>query len=128
MNTRLCHTLVLGAALATALTLTSSSAFAASGFLAQVGVATGLVSEDQANQLDQWHAALGNPLDQIGRQINPITNGGGFQPAQPVPVQLGAFCGIPGYGRFGPGPWNPVGSPCYINGAYGQVLSGNVIQ
>jgi hypothetical protein len=42
-------------------------------------------------------------------------------PAPPAgPQQFGAFCYTP-FGRFGPGPVQPVGTPCNANGAQGQV-------
>jgi hypothetical protein len=50
-----------------------------------------------------------------------------FYPAPsilPFPSQqaFGAFC-YTGYGRFGPGPVQPLGAPCFVNG-----VSGNVVQ
>jgi hypothetical protein len=102
-------------------TLTVVSSADAGGFLADLGVATGVISRDQGRQLDQWHSDLGRPLD----RINPIQQGGGFQPAQ-VPM-VGNFCFVPGAGRFGPGPVNPVGAPCNVSGPYGLMV-GQVTQ
>ncbi len=94
------------------------------GFLADVGVATGIITPGQADTLDDVHARLGAPLN----QFNPL-NQGGFQPAQPPAPQfaprLGNFCATP-QGVFGPGPLNPVGMPCHAPTPWG-VFFGQVI-
>lgn len=43
---------------------------------------------------------------------------GGFPPQQPM--QMGSFCLTP-VGRYGPGPSQPIGSPCWINGVQGPI-------
>jgi hypothetical protein len=81
------------------------------------------------------HKAIGSPLNQLAPRVGG-TFGGTFQPAQPaqlpVPLvfvppmhevqqQVGYFCGVPGIGRFGPGPMNAIGAPCFVGPYQGSV-------
>ena len=81
--------------------------------------------------LDDLHKAIGRPLNQLDPRV-----GGTFQSAQPaqLPVppvfvppmqqmqqQVGYFCGVPGMGRFGPGPMNAIGAPCFVGPYQGSV-------
>lgn len=54
--------------------------------------------------------------------------GRGFAPPAFAPQQMamGNFCMIPGAGDFGPGPIQPVGTPCFIVSPYGQQIWGRV--
>jgi hypothetical protein len=42
-------------------------------------------------------------------------------PMQQVQQQVGYFCGVPGMGRFGPGPMNAIGEPCFVGPFQGSV-------
>ncbi|MDG4886862.1 MULTISPECIES: hypothetical protein [unclassified Mesorhizobium] len=85
----------------------------AEGFLAGLGRDLGLYDENTRQALDGIHTALNKPLD----QLNPFGNGGNVPVPSPSPTwqpqmqQMGNFC-MTQAGRFGPGPMNPLGSPC----------------
>src|SRR5689334_14728043 len=91
---------------------TNADARNGKGFLADIGVATGLIDESTADRLDGVHHNLGAPLN----QLNPLSGGGDFRaatPQVPVPPQMpmspmGNRCMTP-VGVFGPGPFQPVG-------------------
>jgi Domain of unknown function (DUF4157) len=48
----------------------------------------------------------------------------GLAVAPPPPQNIGAFCYIPG-GRYGPGPLQPFGAQCFVNGPQGPNLWSN---
>jgi hypothetical protein len=62
---------------------------------------------------DGYQAWAGNNGNAVADQVLP--------PSYPAPqVAVGAFCWTQG-GRFGPGPVQPVGSPCWVGQFAGQV-------
>jgi hypothetical protein len=98
--------------------------------------------------LNQLNRDLGHPTEAAGAAVidayipgggrvaqqvwNRNANGGRFTqpngPQQSFPQQqFGNFC-YTQMGRFGPGPVNPMGSQCWINDAYGNVVYGQVGQ
>jgi hypothetical protein len=102
-----------------------ASARCTKGFLADLACRLGVIPPDAARAADRLHKGLGNPLDRIGpghaRPMPP-------HPGMPFPMQhphmqrpLGNFC-MTSFGRFGPGPVNPIGSPCQATGPYGPVF------
>jgi hypothetical protein len=51
-----------------------------------------------------------------------LIGGAGLPRTYPAPgVTLGAFCYLPQGGRFGPGPLQPLGSPCWVGQFSGRV-------
>ncbi len=82
--------LALAAVVATAALSTAQSAHACSkGFLAQLGCATGVLTPEQAQRADDWHARLGRPLE----QFNPVG-----RPPAPAPMPAPRTGGYPQYG------------------------------
>lgn len=127
-----------------ALSLAASNANAG-GFLADVFVRP--FNPDLATQLDQTNAALGNPVDHaIARAADSLVPGtgaaleAGWQlqrsgalnlpnariapPAWPQ-VPMGNVC-YTFLGRSGPGAYQPVGTPCWVQSMNGPV-AGQVV-
>ena len=94
---------------------TASAGICTKGFLADALCITGLIDQETAQGLDRLHDDFGNPLN----QLNPFDQGGRGG-ARPMPLPMGNFCITPA-GRFGPGPVNPLGSPCWAHGPWGPV-------
>ena len=69
-----------------------------------------------------WALRRAQEAAQRGQRI--VSNG---MPGAAMPGGvMGNFCGTQ-MGRFGPGPWNPVGTPCNVMTPYGPTF-GSVIQ
>jgi hypothetical protein len=97
----------------------------------------GVFNEEQRRTLE-LELPSQQQLGMFCNQLDPRV-GGTFQPAQPaqLPVppvfvppmqqvqqmqqQVGHFCGVPGMGRFGPGPMNVIGAPCFVGPYQGSV-------
>lgn len=86
---------------------------------------------------DQWNAEHGNPVDHLaaaGANVlvpgsGPVLEGvwafnrmGGFGVfGRPMPAPMGDQCLTP-WGISNPGPWEPIGSACNVNGIPGRVV------
>jgi hypothetical protein len=105
----------VGAALAAtaAVSVPAFAGICTSGFLADVACITGLVDPSTARSLDQIHGAIGAPLN----QLNPFQ-----QPGVQPPVPMGNRCLTP-WGVSNPGPWNPLGSMCWVGNVQGYVVN-----
>lgn len=133
-------------AVAAVITVTALASQAhAGGFLADTFIAP--FSPDAARAADQLNAALGNPVDHAGaaacdaivpgcqpalegawavQRSGVLSQGGGFSASQPQAPAFGNFCQTAA-GIIGPGPMNPIGSPCNGMTVYGW-MPGRVVR
>ena len=116
----------------------------AGGFLADTFIRP--FSPDAADAADRLNHQFGNPVDHsIAAGANVIVPGSGAvleggwaiqrsgilnprrqsaprgTPIRQVAMTTGNFCVTPA-GRFGPGPMNALGSPCYVRTQFGTVV------
>jgi hypothetical protein len=95
-----------------AVSVPASAGVCTGGFLADVACITGLVSPSIARSLDRAHRGVGAPLN----QLNPFGQRGGR-----ASVPMGNRC-LTQWGVSNPGPWNPLGSPCWVGNHPGYVV------
>jgi hypothetical protein len=112
--------LVTSGILIAVFSVSSANARNGHGFLADVGVATGIISADQADALDEAHRAIGSPLNQFAQP--PGQPAGAAQASQPLP-----YCAFSDGQMFPlPPAAVPNGAPCwhqFTNGVFnGQVV------
>ena len=109
--------------MATVVTLGSPHAHAG-GFLADTFLRP--VSPALADLADGIHDKMGKPLDRAGAAAAKRFIPGLARNPRASAHAVGNFCGTH-VGRFGPGPSNPVGTPCTARTPYG-LARGHVVQ
>lgn len=119
--------LLVTAAMVSTISATEAFANCSPGFLADLACQAGIIDQQTANGLDQFHAGMGRPIE---TQIVPAiadawlpgagvalttwdqrNRNGGFNGGSMQQQRMGNFC-MTQAGRFGPGPVNPIGAPC----------------